>query len=129
MCGVSAIEVACWDIRGKCEGRPVCDLLGGRKRDRVEAYASDLHWEEPQQMADLARSYVQRGFRYVKTHIGAVGEQENDLRRCEVIREAIGPDVGFLIDINTAFDLETALARGRELEAFDPFWYEEPCHL
>ena len=126
MCGVSAIEVACWDIRGKCEGRPVCDLLGGRKRDRVEAYASDLHWEEPQQMADLARSYVQRGFRYVKTHIGAVGEQENDLRRCEAIREAIGPDVGFLIDINTAFDLDTALARGRELAAFDPFWYEEP---
>lgn len=126
MCGVSAIEVACWDIRGKCEGRPVCDLLGGRKRESVEAYASDLHWEEPQQMADLARGYVQRGFRYVKTHIGAVGEQENDLRRCEAVREAIGPDVGFLIDINTAFDLETALSRGRELEAFDPFWYEEP---
>ena len=126
VCGISAIEVACWDIRGKHDGLPVCELLGGRKRDRVEAYASDLHWEEPQQMAELARDYLERGFRFVKTHIGAAGQHDNDLRRCEAIREAIGPDVGFLIDINTAFDRQTALARGRELEAFDPFWYEEP---
>ena len=126
LCCVSAIEVACWDILGQSEGVPVCDLLGGRKRDSVEAYASDLHWDEPGYMAERAAGYVEKGFRYVKTHIGAPGEHDRDLQRVAAIREAIGPDVGFMIDVNTAFDRSTALAFGKELVPFDPFWYEEP---
>jgi L-alanine-DL-glutamate epimerase-like enolase superfamily enzyme len=126
LCGISAIEVACWDIWAKAEGVAVCELLGGRRRDRVEAYASDLHWDKPAVMAEMAAGYVERGFRYVKTHIGAPGERENDLARCRAIRDAIGPDVGYMIDINTAFDRETALARGREFANFNPYWYEEP---
>src|SRR5438105_1703427 len=66
LCGISAIEVACWDLRGQAEGVPVCELLGGRKREWVEAYASDLHWDEPQVMGDLAAAYVEAGFRHVK---------------------------------------------------------------
>src|SRR5437763_3167843 len=101
LCGISAIEVACWDIRGQAEGVPVCELLGGRQRDRVEAYASDLHWDEPAHMGELAAAYAAAGFRHVKTHLGAPGERDGDLARCAAIRRAIGPDVGFLIDINT----------------------------
>jgi L-alanine-DL-glutamate epimerase-like enolase superfamily enzyme len=126
LCGISAIEVACWDLRGQAEGVPVCELLGGRLRDRVEAYASDLHWDEPEVMAEQAAAYVQAGFRHVKTHLGAPRQRDADLARCAAIRQALGPDVAFLIDVNTAFDRETALARGREFQHFDPFWYEEP---
>jgi L-alanine-DL-glutamate epimerase-like enolase superfamily enzyme len=126
LCGISAIEVACWDIWGQAEGVPVCDLLGGRRRESIEAYASDLHWDEPGVMAEMAAGYVERGFCYVKTHIGAPAERDRDLERCEAIRAAIGPDVGYMIDINTAFDRATAVARGREFAAFNPFWYEEP---
>ena len=126
LCGISAIEVACWDLWGQAEGVPVCELLGGRKRDCIEAYASDLHWDEPSVMADMAAGYVQDGFTCVKTHIGAPGERDHDLARCEAIRQAIGPGIGYMIDINTAFDRPTALERGREFAAFDPFWYEEP---
>jgi L-alanine-DL-glutamate epimerase-like enolase superfamily enzyme len=126
LCGISAIEVACWDVRGQAEGVPVCELLGGLERDRVEAYASDLHWDEPEVMAEQAAAYVRAGFRHVKTHLGAPGQRDADLARCEAVRRAIGPDVGFLIDVNTAFDRETALARGREFRHFEPFWYEEP---
>jgi L-alanine-DL-glutamate epimerase-like enolase superfamily enzyme len=77
-------------------------------------------------MADMAAGYVAAGFRCVKTHIGAPGERDRDLARCDAIRRAIGPDVGYMIDINTAFDRQTALERGREFAQFDPFWYEEP---
>ncbi len=126
LCGVSAIEVACWDICGQAEGVGVCELLGGRHRESIEAYASDLHWDEPAVMAQMAAGYVERGFRYVKTHIGAPGEHERDLARCEAIRAAVGPDVGYMIDINTAFDRATALAHGRNFATFNPFWYEEP---
>jgi D-galactarolactone cycloisomerase len=126
LCGISAIEVACWDIRGQAEGVPVFDLLGGRKREWIEAYASDLHWEEPQRMADSAARYVEQGFRCVKTHLGAPGEWDRDLQRAEAIRQAIGPDVGFMIDVNTVFSRERALEFGKALLPYRPFWYEEP---
>jgi D-galactarolactone cycloisomerase len=130
LCGVSAIEVACWDIRGQAEGVPVCDLLGGRQREWIDAYASDLHWEEPERMADTAARFVEAGFRCVKTHIGAPGERDRDLERVAAIRRAIGPDVGFMIDVNTVFSREQALEFGQALTAFDPYWYEEPiCPL
>jgi L-alanine-DL-glutamate epimerase-like enolase superfamily enzyme len=77
-------------------------------------------------MAELAAAYVRAGFRHVKTHLGAPGQRDADLARCEAIRAAVGADVGFMIDVNTAFDRATALARGREFLAFRPFWYEEP---
>lgn len=126
VCGISAIEVACWDIRGKAEGVPVCELLGGRKRDKIEAYASDLYWEEPEKMAEKAAGYVAEGFRYVKTHIGAPAERERDLQRAAAVRKAIGPEVGFMIDINTGLDRESALSLGKDLASINPFWYEEP---
>ena len=124
VCALSAIEVACWDIRGKAEGVPVSQLLGGAKRDWVEAYASDLHWDEPAFMADAAKRFVDKGFKIVKTHIGA--EADGDLVRLEAIRKAIGPDIGLMIDINTYFDRQTALEQGLRQAAFNPFWFEEP---
>jgi L-alanine-DL-glutamate epimerase-like enolase superfamily enzyme len=126
LCGISAIEVACWDIRGQAEGVPVCALLGGRQREWIDAYASDLHWEEPERMADTAARYVADGFRCVKTHIGTPGEWDRDLQRVDAIRRAIGPDVGFMIDMNTVFSRDRALAFGQALAPYRPYWYEEP---
>ena len=127
LCGISAVEVACWDIRGQAEGVGVCHLLGGRRREWIEAYASDLHWEEPQRMADTAARFREQGFRCVKTHIGAPGELDRDLQRVEAVRRAIGPEVGFMIDVNTAFlEPQQALEYGQALLPFNPYWYEEP---
>ena len=126
LCGISAIEVACHDIRGQAEGVPVYELLGGKTRDRIEAYASDLHWEEVERMTEAAVSYVERGFRNMKTHVGAIGEEERDIERIEAIRAVIGPDVGFMVDINTAFQRDQAMDFGRQLASANLFWYEEP---
>ncbi len=65
LCALSAIEVACWDIHGKAEGVPVSQLLGGVKRDWIAASAGDLHWEEPQIMAETAKGFVDEGYRWV----------------------------------------------------------------
>lgn len=124
VCAVSGVEIACWDIRGKAEGVPVSELLGGAKREWIEAYASDLHWDEPAYMADTAKGFVDDGFRWVKTHIGA--EHDRDLARLEAIRRAIGPEIGLMIDVNTVYDRQTALEQGLRQAVFDPFWYEEP---
>ncbi len=125
VCVMSAIDCALWDIKGKTMGVPVYELLGGRVRERVKAYASDLHWQEnPADMARDAARFVEQGFSIVKTHVGR--DPDDDLRRVRAIRAAIGPDTGFMVDINTAFDRPTAIRFGRRIADQDIFWYEEP---
>ncbi|MFN8637587.1 MAG: mandelate racemase/muconate lactonizing enzyme family protein [Chloroflexota bacterium] len=123
--GISGIDMACWDIMGKALGVPVCKLIGGFNRAWIPAYASDLHWQEnPADMARLAASFVERGFKKVKTHVGV--DPDDDVRRVRALREAIGPDVGLMVDINTAFDRPTAIRFGRRIAEYDISWYEEP---
>jgi L-alanine-DL-glutamate epimerase-like enolase superfamily enzyme len=123
--GMSGIDMACWDIMGKALGQPVHKLIGGLCRDAIEAYASDLHWQEnPADMARLAASFVEQGFRRVKTHVGV--DPHDDVRRVRALREAIGPDVGLMVDINTGFDRPTAIRFGRRIAEYDITWYEEP---
>ena len=81
-------------------------------------------------MAETAAGYVEQGYTHVKTHVGAPGEFDNDLERLRQIREAIGPDTGFMVDVNTIFDRESAHRFGEAIRDFNPFWYEEPvCPL
>lgn len=123
--GLSGIDLACWDIMGKALGLPVCKLIGGLNREWIPAYASDLHWQEDaDEMGRLAASFVERGYRIVKTHLGV--DPEDDVRRVRVIREAIGPEIALMVDINTAFDRPTAIRFGRRIAEYDIFWYEEP---
>src|SRR5262245_35147410 len=124
--GGSAVEVGCCDSGTQAEGVGIWALGGGRRREWVDAYASDLHWDEPHRMAEDAARFVDQGFRAVKTHLGAPGEGDRDLQRAEAVRRAVGPDVGLMVDVNTAFEPAEALAFGQALLPFRPYWYEEP---
>jgi D-galactarolactone cycloisomerase len=123
--GLSGIDIACWDVMGKALGQPVARLIGGLGRDAIPAYASDLHWrQDPAEMARAAAGFVERGYRTVKTHLGV--DPDGDVRRVRALREAIGPDVGLMVDVNTAFDRPTAIRFGRRIAEYDVTWYEEP---
>ncbi len=126
LCGISALEVACWDLWAKSEGVPVCELLGGGRREWIPAYASNLHWDTPEWMAETAARYVEQGFTHVKCHVGAAGQFDNDLRRLEAIRQAIGPEAELMVDLNTGMDRQQALRFGRAIAPLRPFWLEEP---
>lgn len=125
LCAASAIEIACWDIKGKALGVPVYQLLGGRLRDRIEAYASDLFWGPPEAMARDAALWVDQGFRAVKCHIGRLPPAE-EIPRVRAIRRAIGPAVGLMIDLNCGYEFETALDAARRWAEHDVLWLEEP---
>ena len=69
---ISAIDIALWDILGKSLGVPVWRLLGGRKADRLPAYASG-GWENAEKIGDQLQSYIAAGgFRSVKMRVGAM---------------------------------------------------------
>lgn len=96
---VSAIDCALWSIRAQAEGKPLYDLFGGRKRDRIEAYASTLFRETPDGMREAAKGYVERGFRAVKFGWGVFGEDEGrDRELVAAAREALGPDRKLMVD-------------------------------
>ena len=126
ICAVSAIEMACWDIKGKALNLPVHQLLGGKIRENIPAYASDLYWEEnPKNMADNASRISNLGFTCIKAHLG-VASPRQESKRIEAIREAIGPNVELKIDLNGGYDFFQARQAIKAWEPYDLFWLEEP---
>jgi L-rhamnonate dehydratase len=96
---MSAIDNALWSIRSQATGLPLARLLGGRRNDRVTAYASTLFRSTPEGMAEAAKGYVDRGFRAAKFGWGVFGEDEGrDRELVAAAREALGPDRHLMVD-------------------------------
>jgi L-alanine-DL-glutamate epimerase-like enolase superfamily enzyme len=96
---ISAIDNCLWSIRAQATGVSLARLLGGRRRDRVTAYASTLFRATPEGMREAARGYVERGFRAVKFGWGVFGEDAGrDRELVAAAREALGPDRHLLVD-------------------------------
>ncbi|MCI0869207.1 MAG: mandelate racemase/muconate lactonizing enzyme family protein [Chloroflexi bacterium] len=126
---VSAIDVAMWDLKGKALGEPVYRLLGGF-RDRVPTYFSGKLWR-PYNLEELAESsadLVAQGFKAMKFRMGAEDTAAKEIARMQVMRESVGPDIDIMLDINQGWDVNTAIAIGRELAAYDLFWLEDPTN-
>ncbi len=96
---ISAIDNCLWSIRAQAARRPLGELLGPRRIDRVRAYASTLFRETPDAMFDVAKSYVERGFKAVKFGWGVFGEDPaRDMELVAAAREALGPDCDLMVD-------------------------------
>ena len=96
---MSAIDNCLWSIRAQAAGESLARLLGGRRRERVVAYASTLFRETPEAMDAAARGYVARGFRAVKFGWGVFGEDPGrDKELVAAARAALGPDRHLMVD-------------------------------
>jgi L-alanine-DL-glutamate epimerase-like enolase superfamily enzyme len=96
---ISAIDNCLWSIRAQAAGVPLSQLLGGRRCDKVTAYASTLFRETPDAMFAAARAYVEQGFRAVKFGWGVFGEDPGrDLELVAAAREALGPERELMVD-------------------------------
>lgn len=123
---LSAIDVAVWDAHGRSIDQPLHRLFGSC-RSEVDTYASSGLWLSTP-VADLgaeANALVDQGFRAVKLRIGSQ-RIDDDVARVRAVREAIGEDIGLLVDANQAFTPKQAIRLGRRLESFDLTWFEEP---
>jgi L-alanine-DL-glutamate epimerase-like enolase superfamily enzyme len=142
---MSAIDIALWDIRGKEENLPVSELLGGRKHDRILAYATvDLPMTSatPGDAFDKTlRSVVDQGFRAVKICIEKFGhrdisksDKEWDLCEASLLefaRSIVGKTVKLMFDAygsdsEWTADFDWALKTARVMQEFDYLWFEEP---
>jgi len=141
--GMSAIDEALWDIKGKALGVPVYELLGGRCRDTLRVYANGWYHGcvEPEQYAEAAQQVVADGYSAMKfdpfayspqgkwDYPGrALDPQRADLayERVKAVREAVGPKIDILIEVHGNLGTTSAIQMGKRLEEFHPFFYEEP---
>jgi L-alanine-DL-glutamate epimerase-like enolase superfamily enzyme len=125
---LSAIDIALWDIKGKALEQPLWRLLGGL-RNRVPAYASGAlrRGLTDDQCATAAGRLAAKGFREMKTQLALPGNPSpsDEIRRIRVVREAIGPDIRLMCDINQRWRPEQAIDIGRRIEDFSLFWLED----
>lgn len=116
---MSGLDIALWDLAGKAAGKPLSDLLGARRHERLPAYASLMRYTDPALVARNARAAVDEGYRAIKLH-------EIGVDQVRVAREVIGRDVKLMMDTNCPWTVEQALDIAAKVRPFDLHWFEEP---
>jgi L-alanine-DL-glutamate epimerase-like enolase superfamily enzyme len=100
--GMSAVEIALWDIAGKAAKAPVCRLLGGGVAD-IACYGSLVRYSNPSLVRANVRQAIEAGFHMLKLH-------EIALSAIRGARDEAGPDVALTLDVNCPWTLTEARA-------------------
>ena len=119
----SSIDMACWDIFGKSVGKPVHQLLGGKRRDTIPCFWS-VGGATPEETAQEVLDVKNRKFWGCMIKIGT--DWKNDAARTLAAREAVGPDYPLVCDANQGWDVETAISYGRAVEKAGLLYFEQP---
>jgi L-alanine-DL-glutamate epimerase-like enolase superfamily enzyme len=153
MTAASGIEIALWDLCGRILQTPVCNLLGGRFRDRVRFYRTMQAVEHPTDMSAWrdqvqeakAEKYKWTAFKFQGDGVPPKADPEfnepghdpygrglthADIRRIvkgmETVRETLGPDADFAVEAHWHYDTGDVIRLARALEPVKPMWLEDP---
>jgi len=146
--GISAIEQALWDIKGKTLGVPIYEMLGGKFRDRARVYANGWSFRcaTPDDFARQAERVVRDGYTALKLYPLASPEPTSPdgllkhvslrsldrdaealaVARVKAVRDAVGPDVDVMLDMSAELTTDAIIRLGRRVTEFDIFFFEEP---
>ena len=142
---ISGLEMACWDIVGKALDQPIYNLLGGKVHERLRSYTylypgpgeSDDFYHDADRSAARAAEYVAQGFSAVKfdptggwssfdPRQPTQEQLERTVRLVRLVREAVGHKADLLLGTHGQFTTSGAIRLARQLEVYDPLWFEEP---
>ena len=155
--GISAIDTALWDIKGKHYGVPIHELLGGKTNDNLRTYASQLqydwgpditHMAHPIEYARAARKAIDEGYDCVKLDPIAMAPDgskphiptqsmfgllsQNQIQtgydRLKAVREEIGPENDIILEVHALLGVNSAIQFGRACKDLNILYYEEPTH-
>lgn len=155
MSAISALDTSLWDIKAKAMGVPLYQALGGKYRDKIHAYASQLHFSwggqdfhrigDIEAYRDSAAQAKEQGYDAVKVNFLAMDEKgatnsnfllkncltpkmlRNAEERLQVVREVMGPDAYIVAENNGNTDVNTAIQFARMAEPYNIMYLEEPC--
>lgn len=152
--GMSAIDTALWDIKGKALGVPVHQLLGGKMRDQLWTYASQLQFDwdsevrrkltEPEDYAKATQKAVKQGYDAVKVDPMMFDRDGNTVfdltkpfrrsylnlirQRLQAIRDVLGDDGEIIFECHSLPGVTSAQQLGDIAEEFNCFYLEEPVN-
>ena len=153
MTAASGIEIAVLDLVGRLLQTPVCNLLGGRFRDKVRFYRTlqicdrvddPSSWRDQVQQAK-AEKFKWTAFKFQGDGVPVKADPKfeepghdpygraltnRDIRRIvkgmEIVRDELGPDGDFAVEAHWRYDVRDAITMGRALEPVKPMWLEDP---
>lgn len=149
--GMSAIDIALWDIKGKALGVPVYQLIGGKTNDKLRTYASQLQLDwgvdcramyDPKEYGEAACKAKEEGYTCIKVnpfmfvpnagpfdkkYTGHMSRKNIKMAsaRIAAIREFAGADMDIMIEMHALTDSNTAVQVAHELEQYDIMYMEE----
>jgi L-alanine-DL-glutamate epimerase-like enolase superfamily enzyme len=151
--GISAIDIALWDIKGKFFNQPVYKLLGGKLRDSIRAYAGQVQsgfgdtneiLSTPEELAIASKQAVAAGYDALKFDFFTHDRDKRPLTKDEQskllsayyldlieervagVREAVGPKVDIIFDIHANLDTNGVVQVGQRIKKYNIFFFEEP---
>jgi galactonate dehydratase len=143
--GISAIEQALWDIKGKALGVPVYELLGGRMREQARVYANGWYGaaRTPAELARAAERPLRDGYRALKCYplaewdgggLRHVTNRQVDrsfanlaFEKVKALRAAVGADVEIMLDLSGGLTTDETVRLCLRFEEIDIVWIEEPA--
>jgi L-alanine-DL-glutamate epimerase-like enolase superfamily enzyme len=126
---IACVDCAVWDVRGKAQGRSVCELLGGAPR-ALPIISIGGYYVEGKTLADIGHemeAYRRAGMAGCKFKVGGLTPEE-DARRVEAARRAAGDDFVLAVDANCGWPVDEAVRFARLVAPLGIAWFEEPCH-
>jgi L-alanine-DL-glutamate epimerase-like enolase superfamily enzyme len=123
---MSALDIALWDAVGKRAGLPL-HRLWGHYRSQIPAYGSGcFRGSGGDGMIAKALHYKSQGYKAIKMQMAHTPDLRRDVDNVRRMREALGPDIAIMIDINQGWTADVAIAQGRKIVDYDIYWLEEP---
>ena len=113
---IAGIDTALHDLVAKVFGVSVCNLIGGRVRDRVLA-SIEVPRNTPEKLAEHSYEYYKQGIRGIKAKIGS--NPVMDAESMRAIREKLGPDISLRADANKGYTVKEAITFCKLVERFD----------
>jgi len=131
---LAGLDTALWDLRGKLEGKSVCELIGGAPGP-IRVYASSMRRDiKPEDESErFVRLRERFGYDAFKFRVGAECGHDVDEwpgRSEEIVpavRNALGEEVALLVDANSGFSPARAIEVGKMLQDHGVEHFEEPC--
>jgi L-alanine-DL-glutamate epimerase-like enolase superfamily enzyme len=123
---MSVLDIALWDVLGKAAKLPL-HRLWGHYRARLPAYGSGcFRGSGGDGMIAKALHYKEHGYKAIKMQVAHTADLATDLDNVVRMREAVGPDIDIMIDVNMGWTADVAIQMGRKFEDYNVYWLEEP---
>jgi L-alanine-DL-glutamate epimerase-like enolase superfamily enzyme len=123
---MSVLDIALWDVLGKVAKLPL-HRLWGHYRAQLPAYGSGcFRGSGGDGMIAKALHYKERGYKAIKMQVAHTADLATDLDNVRRMREAVGPDIDIMIDVNMGWTADIAIQMGRKFEDYNVYWLEEP---